>query len=285
MGLGVKKLVVAVSGGVDSVVLLDRLFKLADRELIVAHFDHGIRPESDADARFVSGLAEMYNLPFETKREELGANASEERARTSRHNFLKEVANKYGANIATAHHVDDVIETIAINCQRGTGWRGLAVLSGHYIERPLLEMNKKNIRRYALENKLEWVEDETNATDAYLRNRFRFRINAHLNEDAKINILRLWRQQNLLKRAIDAETEVLVGDRDEYSRYFFTHVDDASASELLRAILQKNELALTRPQRERVLHAVKTAKPGALFEAGGGLRLQFTDKFFIVETP
>ena len=77
--------IVAVSGGVDSVALLDMLARLSDHELIVAHFDHGIRSDSAEDALFVSGLAEQYGLPFEMRREELGSNASEDLARTRRY--------------------------------------------------------------------------------------------------------------------------------------------------------------------------------------------------------
>ena len=132
--------VVAVSGGVDSVVLLDMVAQeVAPQRLIVAHFDHGIRPESADDAAFVKSLAKQYGLTFETKREELGANASEELAREHRYAFLRDVAKRYSATIMTAHHADDIIETIAINMTRGTGWRGLAVLDSPGIERPLLD--------------------------------------------------------------------------------------------------------------------------------------------------
>ncbi|HEX6258362.1 MAG TPA: tRNA lysidine(34) synthetase TilS, partial [Candidatus Saccharimonadales bacterium] len=120
--------VVAVSGGVDSIVLLDMLAGQAGLELIVAHFDHGIRQDSTEDAEFVRAAAQRYSLPFELGQATLGPGASEEAARTARYSFLRSIAKKYQARIVTAHHADDVIETIAINVARGTGWRGLVSL-------------------------------------------------------------------------------------------------------------------------------------------------------------
>ncbi len=294
-----KSLVVAVSGGVDSVVLLDKLVRLAQQkqttttlqgptlqskeELIVAHFDHGIRPESDADARFVEGLAKIYGLAFEGTREELGKNASEAVARTRRYAFLRSVAAKYNGMIATAHHQDDVIETIAINCQRGTGWRGLAALDSDIV-RPLLDESKQDIRNYALTNRLEWVEDETNAEDAYLRNRMRAKLNRTFSSKSKAQLVELWNVQRTLKQTVDKESEGILDNLKDYTRYFFTHIDEASALELLRAILLRNNTSLTRPQRQRLLYAIKVARPGSQFEAGEGVTVQFTSTTFIVET-
>lgn len=285
MGLSVKRYIIAVSGGVDSVVLLDTLVRQGYDELVVAHFDHGIRPESDADARFVKGLAEKYNLPFETKREELGGKASEELARTKRYEFLENIAKKHDALIVTAHHADDVIETIAINLSRGTGWRGLAVLDNPLVVRPLLSMTKADIREYALKNDLEWVEDETNRSDVYLRNQLRFCINAGLADSSRKKVIELWRIQRQLKQSIDEETNNLLLIQPPYSRYFFTHIDGVSAKELLWAVLARQKLSLTGPARQRLLHAIKTAKPGSAFEAGAGIVVRFTPSTFIVETP
>ena len=103
------KFIVAVSGGVDSVVLLDKLVKIGKSQLIVTHFDHGIRPDSADDAKFVAGLAKKYDLVFETGGLELGANASEDLARQKRYAFLRTIANKYDAQIVTAHHMDDFL--------------------------------------------------------------------------------------------------------------------------------------------------------------------------------
>lgn len=272
-----KRLVIAVSGGVDSVVLLHMLSKQHE-DLVVAHFDHGIRDDSAMDAAFVQGLARHYGAVFETVREELGKQASEELARDRRYAFLREVAHRHNAPIATAHHADDSIETIAINVTRGTGWRGLAVLDSDIV-RPLLDMSKAEIIAYASEHGLEWREDSTNMSDAYLRNRIRVKAQP-MQDDTKRQLLALRAQQVATKQHIDQEVRALVGDGPDYGRYFFTHADPAAAMECLRFITAAR---LTRPQLGRTLMAIKTAKPGSVYQAGSAVALSFTSRNFKVE--
>ena len=273
------KYVLAVSGGVDSIVLLDILAHQLDfKDIVVAHFDHGIRSESCDDAIFVSELAEKYGLIFETKREELGVGASEELARERRYNFLWSVAKKYDAKLVTAHHGDDVIETIAINLSRGTGWRGLAAMDSE-IFRPLTNNLKSDILDYAKQNNLAWREDKTNASDDYLRNRIRRQL-AKLDEDKKWQLLGLWAQQKSIKREIDEVVIDLVGDMPEYSREFFKNIDDSVGVECLRRIV---DARLTRPQLLRALKAIRTALPHKVYHIGDGMQLNFTPRNFTVE--
>jgi tRNA(Ile)-lysidine synthase len=272
------KYIVAVSGGVDSVVLLDILVHQPDNELIVAHFDHGIRKESHKDAEFTADLAKKYGLPFVLKREELGPDAGEEKARDQRYAFLRSVAEKHGAKLATAHHADDVIESIVINLSRGTGWRGLAVLDSDVI-RPLTDMNKAQTIDYAKKHSLEWVEDSTNKTEVYLRNRIRRKV-VELDEDTKRQLLALWETQKSLKEEIEKESDKLIGSGPKYSRYFFSNLDDRIGSELLRHITQWR---LTRPQRVKALHAIKTFLPGKIYHAGWGIEINFTSRNFTVK--
>lgn len=274
------KYVVAVSGGVDSVVLLDMLASEGGHELTVAHFDHGIREDSAADARFVAGLAKKYALPFETRREELGKNASEELARDRRYAFLRDVATARSARLVTAHHLDDLVETVAINLHRGTGWRGLAVLGSPDVERPLLHMTKHEVYEYALAHALEWVEDETNVTDDYLRNRLRRRL--RLSVTSKRLIADLRDTQVELRSEIDIEASRFLTEKVARNRYFFTMLDEPAALELLRAIVLQENRSLTRPQLGRLWLAIKTARPGTVLEAGGDIRVRFTAGEFIV---
>lgn len=267
--------IVAVSGGVDSVVLLDMLSRVSEHDLVVAHFDHGIREDSAQDADFVAELAKAYGLPVEVKREELGEGASEDLARTRRYEFLREVASKHGGRIVTAHHGDDAVETVAINLRRGTGWRGLAVLDSD-IARPLLHLSKAELLDYAKKRGLSWREDSTNASDAYLRNRIRQTIKK-LSDDEKRQLLALRHQQLASKKLIDEEVARLVGPGPHYSRYFFTHVPKSVAVECLRFVTKAR---LTRPQLERALLAIKTATPGSVKQAGAGVSLRFTTRNF-----
>jgi tRNA(Ile)-lysidine synthase len=275
------KYVVAVSGGVDSVVLLDMLAKKED-ELIVAHFDHGIRPDSANDAEFVRTLAERYGCVFETTREELGADASEELARDRRYAFLNSIAKKHNATIMTAHHADDIIETIAINMIRGTGWRGLAVLGSPSIERPLLDMSKAEIINYAKANGLEWREDSTNQDTTYLRNDVRQKLK-NLDEDTKELLRQYRKRQCFLRKEVDNEAGRIVG-ASPYSRYLLISAPYKPALELLRTVfVRETGYAPTRPQMRRALLAIKTFHSDRQLEVDGNVSLHFTKTHFVVE--
>lgn len=268
--------IVAVSGGVDSVVLLDMLAKQKEHNLVVAHFDHGIRVDSDADARFVWELAKKYELPFEVWREELGDAASENTARNHRYAFLRDIAKKYSATIVTAHHADDVVETIAINLTRGTGWRGLTVMGDETICRPLLGLRKQQLYTYALEHQLEYIEDETNRDHTYTRNHIRQKLSSLLDPDRQ-QLLKLRSHQRTLRRAITRETERHLLHLD---RYFFIMIPEPVALELLRA---HTDAILTIPQQRYLLERIKTASPGSVIEPGGNIRVTITAKAFHIE--
>jgi tRNA(Ile)-lysidine synthase len=277
---------VAVSGGIDSVALLDMLVNADEHELCVAHFDHGIRSDSAGDARFVKGLAAHYGLPFVACREELGVGASEETARDRRYAFLHREAEKRGAIIATAHHADDAVETVTINLTRGTGWRGLAVFDGRYIARPLLHMTKIEIRQYVTERRLEWVEDSTNNETVYLRNRMRRKIVMLLSSSSKQDILTLRDTQVALKTRIDELLQEYSHTDRIYERYFFIMIDRTVAIEVLRSVfIAAHSISPTRPQLERALSAIKAARAGSTCEVGDGVSLRFLTRTFLVETP
>lgn len=269
------KYIVAVSGGVDSVVLLDIMRKARQHEVVVAHFDHGIREDSILDMQFVKQLAEKHGYHFETASEQLGKNASEALARERRYLFLRQVAKKHDARIITAHHLDDLVETVAINVQRGTGWRGLAALDSDIV-RPLIDMPKEDIIAYAKANGLTWREDSTNASDTYLRNRIRRKASV-LPHDHKRELRALHSHQKALKAEIEKEVEVLVGSGPEFSRYFFTNAPRKVSLECLRVITKGK---LTRPQLLRALLAIKTATAGSKYEAGSGVIIHFGTRHF-----
>jgi tRNA(Ile)-lysidine synthase len=269
------KYIVAVSGGVDSVVLLHMLHQLGSHQLIVAHVDHGIREESASDAAFVRKLAESYDIPFYLSEHTLGPEASEETARNIRYDFLRQLAKEHAAAIMTAHHADDVVETIAINLHRGTGWRGLATHDSDSV-RPLLSLSKKRLYAYAKRHNLEWREDWTNESNQYLRNRFRKQL-VVLSDDSRDAFLQLRKRQLELKQAIAEEVLTLIGSGSYFSRYFFTNAPPVVAQECLRYI---TEGKLTRPQLEKLLLAIKTTAPGKKIEPGNGITVHFTTRNF-----
>lgn len=268
--------VAAVSGGVDSVVLLDLLSKQKNITIVVAHFDHGMRRASDKDAQFVRDLAKKYRYPFELGSAKLGK-VGEAEAREARYTFLHEVKNKYRAEaIITAHHSDDIIETIIINILRGTGWKGLSSLrDNNEVKRPLLDNSKGQIEEYAKKHNLTWVEDETNSNEKYLRNHIRHSILADLDTAKKQQFLDLYSSQLQLHQQIGDHTAAMKTDR----RHNYIMWPRQVALEVLRA-----QYVLTRPQAIRVLHAIKTAKPGTVFEINRSHALKFS-KEKILLTP
>lgn len=172
------RLVIATSGGVDSMVLLHLFHSVAETlgiEIIAAHFDHGMRHRSADDAEWLGGVCEAWQIEYVSARAE-AALYGEAAAREARYAFLQATARDMEAQrIATAHHADDQIETVLFRLMRGTGLRGLAgiPLRRGNIIRPLLRFRKTEIEAYAASNQIRFREDETNATDSYARNRIR----------------------------------------------------------------------------------------------------------------
>lgn len=204
------KYIVAVSGGVDSVALLQMLLAGQDLELVVAHFDHGIRPDSAKDMEFVSKIADINGLPFITERVELGPAASEATARKYRYEFLQKVREEHAADaIVTAHHQDDLIETALLNVLRGTKRLGLVSLrSTDSVKRPLLDMSKQDILMYAQNNNLQWREDSTNKKLDYKRNKIRHTLKNSLTPSKRQKItaeLNQIEQQNKLINQLTCE--------------------------------------------------------------------------------
>ena len=269
--------ILAISGGVDSVVLLD-MFAKTDHRLVVAHVDHGIREDSSHDARFVEALSKKYNLPFATKRYELGRTASEETAREARYTFLFEKAQELGASIVTAHHADDMVETIALNLSRGTGWRGLAVLNRPGIHRPLLMLTKADIYDYALRHHLEWVEDSTNHSTVYTRNRLRARLAHHPSPTRTKQLYDLRTAQLQLSKEINGHASKLCA-KHYGNRHFLTQLDEEVAIELLGSMMEQEVgYRPMRPQLVRLLLAIKTARAGTTCDVANGIKMMFTTR-------
>jgi len=178
--------VAAVSGGPDSLCLLDLLRERASADhfqLVVAHLNHGLRPEAEEEARFVGQLAAAWGLPVVIRKIDLNSVRRRERlstqvaARQARYAFLEEVASERGAHwIALGHHADDQAETVLMRLLRGSGGHGLAGIpfmrEGRFI-RPLLPFTRSEIVRHLEERKIPFVQDSSNFDRKYMRNRIR----------------------------------------------------------------------------------------------------------------
>jgi tRNA(Ile)-lysidine synthase len=182
------RIIVAVSGGADSVCLLDILHSMKDElgiTLVVAHYDHGMRPSEDwLEGQFVQGLAQSMNLPFETEKGSILTEEStasvEERARNARYRFLEEVKNRYHAHkIAVGHSLNDQAETVLMRLLRGSGPSGLAGIPpsrDNTIIRPLIELQREEIESYLKARELSYATDSSNFETKYLRNKVRLHL-------------------------------------------------------------------------------------------------------------
>jgi tRNA(Ile)-lysidine synthetase-like protein len=260
--------VIAVSGGVDSVVLLHILASRPDVRLTVAHFDHGIREDSAEDRKLVQMLAKKYGLPFVFKNGDLGSRTSEARAREARYAFLHEVRQASRARaIMTAHHQDDVLETIIMNLLRGTGRRGLQSLrSTDMLVRPLLHVPKAEIQRFAAANGLVWREDSTNADETYTRNYIRRRIVPRLNGEHRKAFLAIAERAGEHNEALQRELAGylhLQPSTHTLDRRNFIMLPHAVAREVLAEWLRlRGDVELSRQLLERLVVAAKTGKSG-----------------------
>jgi tRNA(Ile)-lysidine synthase len=256
--------VLAVSGGVDSVVLLDLLASQQDAKFVVAHFDHGIRSDSKKDRLLVQKLTEEYGLPFEYREAKLSPNSSEETARQARYEFLNEVKNKYGAKgVITAHHQDDLIETAIINMIRGTGRRGISSLnSSDELVRPLLDVPKAKIREYAIDRGLSWNEDSTNDDTSYLRNYVRLQLLPKFSNDDKKRLLGIINQTGQFNQEVDKELSDQLSmhlDDEGLDRNWFIMLPHSVAKEIMATWLRREGLAaFDRKTIERAVIASKT---------------------------
>lgn len=182
-----EKVIVAVSGGPDSVCLLhvlDLLREELQMKLVVAHFNHGLRPQEDeSETRLVRSLAASLNLPFETEKSgiDLRAVASlEEAAREARYSFLERVRSRHeGRKIAVAHNRNDQAETFLMRLLRGSGPSGLSAIPpmrDGVIIRPLIEVERSEVEAYLKAHGLSHATDSSNAHTAHLRNRVRLEL-------------------------------------------------------------------------------------------------------------
>ena len=258
-------LVVGLSGGADSVALLDALASLRRRRgfrVVAAHLDHRLRPGSAEDAAFCEALCARLDVPLRTGAADVRARAARERggleqaARRERYAFLRRVEDEEGAvAVAVAHTRDDQAETLLLRLLRGAGATGLAGMrprSGDVV-RPLLGVSRQEVLAHLRERGLAWREDPSNADTAHRRNRVRLELLPYLEERFNPGI-----------RAALARTASLLADEAAHVR--------AGAEALLAGIAREEggALLLRRPPLADAPSAVaRAAIRQALLRAGG----------------
>ncbi|MGX7591558.1 tRNA lysidine(34) synthetase TilS [Candidatus Karelsulcia muelleri] len=193
-----KKIYIAVSGGVDSLVLLDLFFRIKDLKdlnlkIEVLHCNFKLRgDESEEEDKLIKTICKNKKIILHTKSFNLRKKSSKQiLARKLRYLWFKRMLKKNSFNyIALGHHLNDSIETIFINIIRGTGIKGIKgiVFKKKYLIRPLLDFTKTEILSYAKTKKIRWIEDSSNINEKFLRNKIRKILNKLLNNEAYLGI-------------------------------------------------------------------------------------------------
>ena len=273
------RLVLAVSGGADSAVLLDAVarFRGASHHIVVASVDHGTGPAAtDATALAVSAAARL-GLPVISERLRAGRH-DEATLRNARWAFLRKVAAGHGASVVTGHTRDDQIETVVMRTLRGAGARGIAgLLAPSPIERPLLEHRREAIRRYAAQRRVEFIDDPSNQSLAYFRNRLRLQLLPairHVNPGFEDEMLALSRRAAALRAEVDVVASSYVLERPEGALLALdaaglADLPDESLRLLLPAIVAHSGVALDRRGIVRLASLV-TSAPGMAGHLSGG---------------
>ena len=189
-------IVVGCSTGPDSMALLDMLLKVRDKynlQIIVAHVNHNVRKQSMEEEEFIKEYCKKKNIMIEAMTiDKYGDDNFHNEARNIRYNFFEKVINKYGANyLMTAHHGDDLIETILMRITRGSnlsgysGFHKIVEMENYKIVRPLIYFTKDELEEYDKKNNVPYYIDDSNMKDKYTRNRYRKNVLPFLKEEEK----------------------------------------------------------------------------------------------------
>ena len=258
---------VAVSGGMDSVTLIHVLRTLAsefDIRLAIGHLNHGLRQgDADRDAGFAAELAGRLNLPFYGDKRNVrqlkqdGRLSLEEAARDVRYEFLEAVSARHGFDkIATGHHANDNAEQVLMNLMRGSGplgLSGIAPVRGRKIIRPLLELKKSEIVEYVTEKKLAFVTDLSNTDQSFRRNRIRHHLIPELEKGYNPSIIDTLNRVGAILRAEDQWLDNIL--TKDFQNCVAVHGTDS-----IRIDLSRFEGLATAAKRRIVRKAIQSVK-------------------------
>lgn len=302
-----KSALLAISGGVDSIVLLDALAnglghrrkntdtsKITDLinrfidennlvKIELAYADHLQRSDTDLDIKAIGQLAKKFDLKLNRAKLDLPKDSSEQLARDKRYRALEEIRQKRCLDhIITAHHADDVLETALINLTRGTGPKGISALR-HQEEglwRPFLYrlqediyITKQDILDYAEQQGLSWHEDSTNSSDKYLRNRIRHKLDQH-SEEEKTKLLRLISNNLQLRQEISdiiemVEMALATGSDQTYSIELFKDLPEEVKNQFLHTKINQNGFDVNKESVQRAREFIQTKTTGKVLQLKG----------------
>lgn len=280
------KYVIAVSGGVDSMTLLDMIYKQQGAEsIIAAYFDHQQRDKDQiaADISVIRQYCKQRNIQFITNKY-TGLGRSEADLRRARYDFLFDVLTSANYNkIITAHHKNDLLETALINILRGTYFRGLnSIANEGVLIRPLLKFWKYQLVEYANENNLTWHEDITNSDQTILRNYVRYVILPRIEAAGKTRELyRLIDRQRQINNKIDDLMPTVMRSLSATSkehtlnRQKFICTPHLVSMQVMNDFIKTNTASVEIATNKllKIVIFAKTAKPDRSIDISSGYRL------------
>lgn len=264
-----KPVVCAVSGGVDSTVLLDVLYKLGYK-VIMAHVNHHKRVESEMEEEAMISWALKLGIPYEVLEYHYDHTDNfHNDSHNARYKFFKDVCKKYNTNIiCTAHHLDDQIETILMKLMEGSnlyGYGGISVVNddGKYqIIRPLLCLSKEEIYDYAKKENILYFEDSSNQEDLFLRNRLRHNVVPILKEECSDLAMKTLEYSTILKESFDFIRKLSIkylSDNDNKIIYkTFNFLDIALKKDIICLMLEKYDIRKNNNIIYSILELVKS---------------------------
>ncbi len=277
--------IVGVSGGPDSMALLHiliRLKKALDLQIIVAHVNHNTgRKGQFEEQKFVEEYAKKNSLVFETMTiKEYGDDNFHNEARSIRYNYFNSLVKKYHAKyVFTAHHADDLIETILMRIVRGSTLKGYSgfsktvKMSNYYIIRPLIQVTKDEIYNYLNKNKIKYMQDSSNTKDVYTRNRFRKYIVPEFKKEDKMVHEKFYKfsktlleYNDYIERQVDKIYKKIVPDNVLNIEEFLKE-DELIQKEIIYKMLEKNYqddlMLITDKHYELIYNLIKSRKANA----------------------
>ena len=243
-------IVVGCSAGPDSMALVDMLLKIREKyqlSLIVAHVNHNLRKQSVQEENYLRDYCEKHQIMFECMMiTEYGDDNFHNEARNIRYNFFENVVYKYQANyLMTAHHGDDLVETILMRITRGSnlngysGFKKIVDMEGYQIVRPLLSFTKQELEDYDKKNHVMYYVDDSNAKDKYTRNRYRKYVLPFLKEEDSHIHLKYLKFSNVLSEA----NQFIENERDKaVKKVIHKNILDITSFKELDPFIQKEVL-------------------------------------------
>ena len=281
------EIIVAVSGGIDSCVLLDILVKLQPDftyNLKIIHLNHRVRGKaSDDDEMFVISMAKKYNLIIEHSRLSAGSKKKTETyLREKRYQYFNEVlANHPGSVIATGHHMDDLVETFIMRLMKGSRLKGLLSIipkRDRFI-RPMLAVGRKEIEQYAQENEIQYKQDLTNLDTVIQRNLVRHKIlpylESELDKNIKENLVKIIKEftyhyqiydeqiKDAVNHSVIKSNKTIILNKEKYDR--FNPVIRRGLIEYCISLLYPLNYSISDPEYKLLNEFIKNAQTGKIF--------------------